>query len=1282
MTKKTFYQICLLLVCIHSSWSQTVLSENMGSPTATTTIASNVFENNTSLSYSNGGQSNSADVRTTNASTGYSGASSGGNIFFSSISGAYGFSIEGINASSHTSLSLQFGYRKESSSGHALFSVDYWNGSTWVVLANSETDLFNESASASAKWYLSKVLTLPVEAQINGLKIRFVKTGTTAIRIDDVLLTANETPIDTPSSSSDIVFNPSSSTSSNTNINYLNYQADVITSTTNSVGVMGFYLRDSGTLSNDHDSLATELTEITFNVTNSVNIRSARLFVGNSPRGVSVPVNGASTIAFTGLTNIIAADDDQLAINLRVTFNEVVTDNEQVQFTVSSATANPTGSQFSTANAGGASSSISGNINRIEVTASKLEFSQQPSDLYVGLIMNPAPIVRVLDVNGNIDLDYVESVTLTSSGTLTNSQIVNATAGEAVFNDVSHSVFGTNIVLTAISSGLVSTNSNSFVVINSPIGDFINNFPNEVVELNFDGLNCQINSCNLVVNGDFEEYTALPTGTNQIEKACGWIAAYGTVEYYNAGSTFSNVSVPCSSLGGQSSNNNEGSGYAGIMFTYFESNPSEVIVSKLKTPLLPNTDYKLSLDVSLAEGMSSFSKAIQVYLSPTANSIIPNTPFSINNSEMLFSNSTTSTVTNGWETLTFNFTTGAGGEEFIYIGGFQDVISQPNIPGTNPSCTYGNYNIPIYIPMQFAYYYIDNVSLIPVINLNLPDTICNTAGLSNLSSFLSNTPTNGIFTGAGVVENAGNYSFDATIAGIGTHTISYTYTNSGCSPITISCNITVVTDGIVAEFEFLNSLVLCENSTPPALPTTSDNGITGTWNPSTISTTASENYTFTADSGQCSTSISFPVYILPNETFVTNNDSFYMYPESSLTTASVLENDTFNGNAINTVPAVVDYNITLENPLPTFTSGGIVINQDGTFTISPDTPHGNYVFNYTITTSCGVSNSSTVTISFNNYVEDLGKIHFQYCFQNDGNTIYNSVTSNLGHTSLYDLVTVLGEPASSSNASIQLITSPSVPITINANGTFTITSAIHTAVFPSMDYRFTYRVCSNGFCSGDILCHVVIKNSVEAQPDAITFYNDGSSIVTSINVLADDIKWNCFNPTPISIGDVVITQISPDNGAYWINIGTGVININEGAPVGIYIIEYRICDIAFPNNCSTSQAWIHQCNPLEPTLPGNPCYYGRISNQIEFDLNTLTVAPNPSNGVFELIFENETPENLTYEVYDMVGKKLFEDYLKEGGKSSFLTLENYPQGIYLLRVKMGNTIVNKKLIKN
>lgn len=74
-------------------------------------------------------------------------------------------------------------------------------------------------------------------------------------------------------------------------------------------------------------------------------------------------------------------------------------------------------------------------------------------------------------------------------------------------------------------------------------------------------------------------------------------------------------------------------------------------------------------------------------------------------------------------------------------------------------------------------------------------------------------------------------------------------------------------------------------------------------------------------------------------------------------------------------------------------------------------------------------------------------------------------------------------------------------------------------------------------------------------------------------------------------------------------------------------------------------------------------------------------APNPSNGMFELVFESETLEDLNYEVYDIVGKQLFKDLIKKGVKSSFVNLENYPQGMYLFHIKTGNTLVKKKLIK-
>jgi hypothetical protein len=174
----------------------TVFSENIGTPTGTTTLAAYAtgtapatFQNKGTLTYGQGEQTSPADVRSTSVSSVYTGSSGGGNVYFTSTSGAYGFSIESINASTYTSLQLTYGYRKESASALPTVSVDYWNGTAWVTVANASTTLFNEAANASSAWYLAKTLSLSADAQINGLKIRFVKSGAIAFRIDDIKLT-------------------------------------------------------------------------------------------------------------------------------------------------------------------------------------------------------------------------------------------------------------------------------------------------------------------------------------------------------------------------------------------------------------------------------------------------------------------------------------------------------------------------------------------------------------------------------------------------------------------------------------------------------------------------------------------------------------------------------------------------------------------------------------------------------------------------------------------------------------------------------------------------------------------------------------------------------------------------------------------------------------------------------------------------------------------------------------------------------------------------------------
>ena len=56
---------------------------------------------------------------------------------------------------------------------------------------------------------------------------------------------------------------------------------------------------------------------------------------------------------------------------------------------------------------------------------------------------------------------------------------------------------------------------------------------------------------------------------------------------------------------------------------------------------------------------------------------------------------------------------------------------------------------------------------------------------------------------------------------------------------------------------------LCQNSTAPALPTSSNNGITGTWSPATINTATvgTTTYTFTPAAGQCATTATMNIVI-------------------------------------------------------------------------------------------------------------------------------------------------------------------------------------------------------------------------------------------------------------------------------------------------------------------------------------------------------------------------------------------------------------------------------------
>ncbi len=299
-----------------------------------------------------------------------------------------------------------------------------------------------------------------------------IAAASTTFSIND--FTFNGNVISTTTGTSDIIATPSFVFP--TNIDYKLFQGATLT-TANSIEVGQFTIRDGGASAPDADATATNLTSLTLSLSNFANIRRVALFDGSTNLS---EVAGGATPTFASLT-LSAPDNGTKVFSIRVSFNTAVTDNQQFQFAITNTTA--TGTGFAVVNAGGASTSIAGDNNRIEVTADRLIFTTQPINTTINNTMPPV-VLQGIDINNNLDLDYTNTVSVTSTGTMNASpKTANGSAGIITFSNIFHTVAGTGLTLTATATGLISATSTTFSIITF-VGTFLT--PGDLVIVGFD----------------------------------------------------------------------------------------------------------------------------------------------------------------------------------------------------------------------------------------------------------------------------------------------------------------------------------------------------------------------------------------------------------------------------------------------------------------------------------------------------------------------------------------------------------------------------------------------------------------------------------------------------------------------------------------------------------------------------------------------------------------------------------------------------------------------------
>jgi hypothetical protein len=196
---KTGVMALFLLGSAFITKGQAVLyEENFGTPTSNTLIQNYDGWQNTSVVYVGNG---TCDIRTSSASTGYGGASGGGNVMINDT--VKWFQISGVNTTAtQSTVKLYCGLRKTNAENGDNFMVEFSTDSVvWVRLPMADT---LPTGTGTSGWHRVCFPNVPAHPHLH---LRFSNLANVDYRLDDIRITDGdetvletvETPTCTPS---------------------------------------------------------------------------------------------------------------------------------------------------------------------------------------------------------------------------------------------------------------------------------------------------------------------------------------------------------------------------------------------------------------------------------------------------------------------------------------------------------------------------------------------------------------------------------------------------------------------------------------------------------------------------------------------------------------------------------------------------------------------------------------------------------------------------------------------------------------------------------------------------------------------------------------------------------------------------------------------------------------------------------------------------------------------------------------------------------------------------
>ena len=297
--------------------------------------------------------------------------------------------------------------------------------------------------------------------------------------------------------------------------------------------------------------------------------------------------------------------------------------------------------------------------------------------------------------------------------------------------------------------------------------------------------------------------------------------------------------------------------------------------------------------------------------------------------------------------------------------------------------------------------------------------------------------------------------------------------------------------------------------------------------------------------------------------------------EGKVGVVNVFNNDTLNGVAI--VPSEVTLTLITADP-----EKALTLNGDGTVDVAAGTPAGVYVLEYQICEVLNPTNCDIAIVTVEVFAAEIIANNDDYS-ANPVNSLDGS--ANVGNVLVNNGAgadTLNGNPVDIDAVNLTvttpatpLVPGATVPVIDPSTGIVSVPSGT-----PAGTYQIGYSICEElnpTNCDDAVVTVVVGTGPIVAKDDLIGNVNGFNGDPNVGNVLSDNGSGtDTLNGVPVLIDEVTISVVTPAtplvSGAPvpMVDPSTGIIIVPAGTPGGSYEIEYQICEILNPVNCTTA----------------------------------------------------------------------------------------------------------------